>query len=183
MHTSPIVAATPQPPVSARSGPEPPARSPPVPVEHRQTAGAPRFAVCWCWRHYRFPGTGLIAGLLPVDCPRRRARTLPSSTTTNLYDRKGRVSAPLPLMCREWLTTYGLAPILRSAVISHRGQELASPRGVNVLRIFGCIAARPAYARRYQGASTLTCSWRRNLFLSSDRNITRSSGSLPRHPD
>ena len=95
------------------------------------------------------------------------------STTTDLYDRKGRVIGSFALERREVVDYDGFAPILRQAVLSIEDKSFESHWGVNVLRIGGALWHDLRTHGRSQGASTLTMQLARNLFLSSDRTIPR----------
>jgi penicillin-binding protein 1A len=121
--------------------------------------------------------TGSLAGLTlvySVDLPQiDELEHFHPSTTTDLYDRKGRVIGSFALERREVVDYDGLAPVLRSAVISIEDKSFESHWGVNVLRIAGALLHDLHTHGRYQGASTLTMQLARNLFLSSDRNMTR----------
>jgi penicillin-binding protein 1A len=121
--------------------------------------------------------TGSLAGLTlvySVDLPQiDELEHFRPSTTTDLYDRKGRVIGSFALERREVVDYDGLAPVLRSAVISIEDKSFESHWGVNVLRIAGALLHDLHTHGRYQGASTLTMQLARNLFLSSDRNMTR----------
>ena len=169
------MAATPQPPVKPRAlGRSRQLAGPPVPIERRRKlAGRSALAVLLVLAVI----TGSLAGLTlvySVDLPQiDELEHFRPSTTTNLYDRKGRVVGSFALERREVVDYDGLAPILRSAVISIEDKSFESHWGVNVLRIFGALLHDLHTHGRYQGASTLTMQLARNLFLSSDRNITR----------
>ena len=169
------MAATPQPPVKPRAlGRRRQLTGPPVPIERRRKlAGRSALAVLLVLAVI----TGSLAGLTlvySVDLPQiDELEHFRPSTTTNLYDRKGRVVGSFALERREVVDYDGLAPILRSAVISIEDKSFESHWGVNVLRIFGALLHDLHTHGRYQGASTLTMQLARNLFLSSDRNITR----------
>ena len=121
--------------------------------------------------------TGSLAGLTlvySVDLPQiDELEHFRPSTTTDLYDRKGRVIGSFALERREVVDYNGLAPILRSAVISIEDKSFESHWGVNVLRIAGALLHDLRSHGRAQGASTLTMQLARNLFLSSDRTMTR----------
>ncbi|MGA7857083.1 MAG: PBP1A family penicillin-binding protein [Terracidiphilus sp.] len=121
--------------------------------------------------------TGSLAGLMLVysvnlpqinDLERYRP-----STTTDLYDRKGRVIGSFALERRVVVNYDGFAPILREAVISIEDKSFESHWGVNVLRIAGALWHDLRSHGRVQGASTLTMQLARNLFLSSERTAAR----------
>ncbi len=147
---------------------------PPVPLERRRKlAGRSALAVLLVLAVI----TGSLAGLTlvySVDLPQiDELEHFRPSTTTNLYDRKGRVIGSFALERREVVDYDGLAPVLRSAVISIEDKSFESHWGVNVLRIAGALLHDLHTHGRSQGASTLTMQLARNLFLSSDRNMTR----------
>ena len=95
------------------------------------------------------------------------------STTTDLYDRKGRVIGSFALERRVVVNYDGFAPVLREAVISIEDKSFESHWGVNVLRIAGALWHDLRSHGRVQGASTLTMQLARNLFLSSERTAAR----------
>ncbi len=95
------------------------------------------------------------------------------STTTDLYDRKGRVIGSFALERREVVGYDDFAPILRAAVLSIEDKSFESHWGVNVLRIGGALWHDLRTHGRSQGASTLTMQLARNLFLSADRTASR----------
>jgi len=121
--------------------------------------------------------TGSLAGLTlvySVDLPQiddlERYRP---STTTDLYDRKGRIIGSFALE-RRIVVNYGdFAPVLRQAVISIEDKSFESHWGVNVFRIAGAVWHDLRNHGRMQGASTLTMQLARNLFLSSERTAAR----------
>ena len=121
--------------------------------------------------------TGSLAGLTlvySVDLPQiDELEHYRPSTTTDLYDRKGRIIGSFALERREVVDYDGFAPILRSAVISIEDKSFESHWGVNVVRIAGALWHDLHSRDRSQGASTLTMQLARNLFLSSDRTIPR----------
>ncbi len=121
--------------------------------------------------------TGSLAGLMLVysvnlpqinDLERYRP-----STTTDLYDRKGRIIGSFALERRVVVNYDGFAPVLRQAVISIEDKSFESHWGVNVLRIAGALWHDLRSHGRVQGASTLTMQLARNLFLSSERTAAR----------
>jgi penicillin-binding protein 1A len=121
--------------------------------------------------------TGSLAGLTlvySVDLPQiddlERYRP---STTTDLYDRKGRIIGSFALE-RRIVVNYGdFAPVLRQAVLSIEDKSFESHWGVNVFRIAGAVWHDLRNHGRMQGASTLTMQLARNLFLSSERTAAR----------
>ncbi len=121
--------------------------------------------------------TGSLAGLTlvySVDLPQiEELEHYRPSTTTDLYDRKGRVIGTFALERREVVGYDGFAPILREAVISVEDKNFESHWGVNVFRVAGAAWHDIRTHGRAQGASTLTMQLARNLFLSSDRTAMR----------
>ena len=121
--------------------------------------------------------TGSLAGLMlvySVDLPQiQDLERYRPSTTTDLYDRKGRVIGSFALERREVVGYNDFAPILRSAVISIEDKNFESHWGVNVFRVVGAAWHDIRSHGRAQGASTLTMQLARNLFLSSERTATR----------
>ena len=95
------------------------------------------------------------------------------STTTDLYDRKGRIIGSFALERREVVGYDGFAPVLRQAVISIEDKNFESHWGINVFRVAGAAWHDIRSHGRAQGASTLTMQLARNLFLSSDRTAVR----------
>jgi penicillin-binding protein 1A len=121
--------------------------------------------------------TGSLAGLTlvySVDLPQisdlERYRP---NTTTDLYDRKGRIIGSFALEHREVIGYNDFAPVLRQAVISIEDKSFESHWGINVFRVVGAVWYDLRYHGRAQGASTLTMQLARNLFLSSERTATR----------
>jgi len=121
--------------------------------------------------------TGSLGGLMLVfsanlpqinDLERYRP-----STVTDLYDRKGRMIGSFALEKRIIVHYDDFAPVLRQAVISIEDKNFESHWGINVLRIAGALIHDIRSHGRAQGASTLTMQLARNLFLSSDRTLTR----------
>ena len=169
------MATTPHQPVKARGlGRSHRLPGPPGPVQrHRKLAGRFTLAVLLALAVV----TGSLAGLTlvySVDLPQiSELERYRPSTTTDLYDRKGRVIGSFALERREVVGYDGFAPILREAVISIEDKSFESHWGVNVLRIAGALWHDLRTHGRSQGASTLTMQLARNLFLSSDRTIPR----------
>jgi len=121
--------------------------------------------------------TGSLAGLtlvysvnLPQINDLERYRP---STTTELYDQKGRVIGSFALERREIVDYNDFAPILRQAVISIEDKSFESHWGINVFRVAGAAWHDIRSHGRAQGASTLTMQLARNLFLSAERTPTR----------
>jgi penicillin-binding protein 1A len=121
--------------------------------------------------------TGSLSGLMliySVDLPQiHDLERYRPSTTTDLYDRKGRVIGSFALERRVMVGYDGFAPILREAVISIEDKSFERHWGVNVLRIAGALIHDLRGHGRAQGASTLTMQLARNLFLSDERTMTR----------
>ncbi len=121
--------------------------------------------------------TGSLAGLTlvySVDLPQiNDLERYRPSTTTELYDQKGRIVGSFALERREVVDYNGFAPILRQAVISIEDKSFESHWGINVLRVAGAAWHDIRNHGRAQGASTLTMQLARNLFLSSERTSTR----------
>jgi penicillin-binding protein 1A len=121
--------------------------------------------------------TGSLAGLTLVysfDLPQiADLEQYRASTTTDLYDQKGRVIGSFALERREVVGYDGFAPVLRQAVISIEDKSFESHWGINVFRVAGAVWYDIRSKGRAQGASTLTMQLARNLFLSSTRTPTR----------
>ena len=121
--------------------------------------------------------TGSLAGLTlvySVNLPQiQELEQYRPSTTTDLYDRKGRVIGSFALERREVVGYDGFAPVLRQAVISIEDKNFESHWGINVFRVAGAAWHDIRSHGRAQGASTLTMQLARNLFLSSDRTAMR----------
>jgi penicillin-binding protein 1A len=95
------------------------------------------------------------------------------STTTELYDAKGRIFGSFALERRVVVNYDDFSPLLRQAVISIEDKNFESHWGVNVFRVAGAIYHDLTSKERAQGASTLTMQLARNLFLSSERTFGR----------
>ena len=121
--------------------------------------------------------TGSLAGLTLVysaDLPQiDDLEHFRPSTTTDLYDRKGRVIGSFALERRSVVGYDGFAPVLRDAVISIEDKNFESHWGINVFRVVGAAWHDVRSHGRAQGASTLTMQLARNLFLSADRTASR----------
>ena len=121
--------------------------------------------------------TGSLAGLMlvySVNLPQiNDLEHYRPSTTTDLYDRKGRLIGSFALERREVVGYDGFAPILRQAVISIEDKNFESHWGINVFRVIGAAWHDIRSHGRAQGASTLTMQLAGNLFLSSDRTMVR----------
>ena len=121
--------------------------------------------------------TGSLAGLTlvySVNLPQiNDLEHYRPSTTTELYDVKGRVIGSFALERREIVDYDSFSPILRQAVISIEDKSFESHWGINVFRVAGAAWHDIRSHGRAQGASTLTMQLARNLFLSSERTSTR----------
>jgi penicillin-binding protein 1A len=95
------------------------------------------------------------------------------STTTELYDVKGRVFGSFALERRVVVGYDDFSPLLCQAVISIEDKNFESHWGVNVFRVAGAVYHDLTSSSRAQGASTLTMQLARNLFLSSERTFGR----------
>ncbi|AXC10572.1 Multimodular transpeptidase-transglycosylase [Acidisarcina polymorpha] len=95
------------------------------------------------------------------------------STTTELYDVKGRVFGSFALERRVVVGYDDLSPLLRQAVISIEDKNFESHWGVNTFRVAGAVYHDLTSGARAQGASTLTMQLARNLFLSNERTFGR----------
>ena len=121
--------------------------------------------------------TGSLAGLTlvySVDLPQiNDLEHYRPSTTTDLYDRKGRIIGSFALERRVVVNYDDFAPVLRDAVVSIEDKSFESHWGVNIFRVAGALWYDLHNHGRAQGASTLTMQLARNLFLSSERTATR----------
>jgi penicillin-binding protein 1A len=121
--------------------------------------------------------TGSLAGLMlvySVDLPQiHDLERYRPSTTTELYDQKGRIIGSFALERREVVNYNDFAPVLRQAVISIEDKSFESHWGINVLRVAGALLHDLRSHGRSQGASTLTMQLARNLFLSPERTFGR----------
>jgi penicillin-binding protein 1A len=121
--------------------------------------------------------TGSLAGLTlvySVDLPQiNDLERFRPSTTTDLYDVKGRIIGSFALERREVVGYDDFPPVLRQAVISIEDKSFESHWGINVFRVAGAAWHDIRSHGRAQGASTLTMQLARNLFLSSERTSTR----------
>ena len=120
---------------------------------------------------------GSLAGLILVysaDLPQiHDLERYRPSTTTDLYDQKGRIIGSFALERRVIVNYDDFAPVLRQAVISIEDKTFESHWGINVLRIAGALWYDLRSHGRAQGASTLTMQLARNLFLSAERSASR----------
>ena len=95
------------------------------------------------------------------------------STTTNLYDIKGRLIGTIALEQRDVVGYNDFAPILREAVIAIEDKTFESHWGINIIRVVEAAIHDIRTHSRGQGASTLTMQLARNLFLSDNRTFRR----------
>jgi len=120
---------------------------------------------------------GSLAGLTlvySVDLPQiHDLERYRPSTTTELYDVKGRAFGSFALERRNIINYEDFAPVLREAVISIEDKNFESHWGINVFRVMGAVWHDIVSKGRAQGASTLTMQLARNLFLSSERTTAR----------
>jgi len=121
--------------------------------------------------------TGSLAGLtlvFSVDLPQiNDLERYRPSTTTDLYDAKGRVIGSFALERRVIVNYNDFAPILREAVISIEDKNFDSHWGINVFRIAGALWHDLRAKGRFQGASTLTMQLAKSLFLTQERTWRR----------
>ena len=168
------MAVTHQPVRPAWPCPAPPSASPAGPPQRRRKL-AGRFTLLVLLILAAI--TGSLAGLTlvySVDLPQiHDLEHYRPSTTTDLYDRKGRIIGSFALERREVVGYDGFAPVLRQAVISIEDKSFESHWGINVFRVVGAAWHDIRSHGRAQGASTLTMQLARNLFLSSDRTASR----------
>jgi penicillin-binding protein 1A len=121
--------------------------------------------------------SGSLAGLTlvySVDLPQiNDLERYRPSTTTELYDIKGRPFGSFALERRIIANYDDFSPVLRQAVISIEDKNFESHWGINVFRVAGAAWHDIASHGRAQGASTLTMQLARNLFLSAERTTAR----------
>ena len=121
--------------------------------------------------------TGSLSGMMlvySVDLPQiNDLERYRPSTTTDLYDRNGKIIGSFALQRRIVIGYDDFGPTLRQAVISIEDKSFESHWGINVLRIAGAVIHDLRSHGRAQGASTLTMQLARNLFLSADRTAGR----------
>ena len=121
--------------------------------------------------------TGSLAGLTlvySVDLPQiHDLERYRPSTTTDLYDQKGRIIGSFALERRVVVNYDDFSPVLRQAVISIEDKTFESHWGINTMRVAGALWHDLRNKGRVQGASTLTMQLARNLFLSADRTAAR----------
>jgi len=154
-----------RPPRSRRdSAPEP---------NQRKLAGRFTFAVLFALAAI----AGSLAGLTlvySVDLPQiHDLERYRPSTTTELYDQKGRPFGSFALERRIIVNYDDFSPVLRQAVISIEDKNFKSHWGINVFRVGGALWHDIFSHGRAQGASTLTMQLARNLFLSAERTTAR----------
>jgi penicillin-binding protein 1A len=121
--------------------------------------------------------TGSLLGLVlvySVDLPQiAELERYRPSTTTDLYDARGRVFGSFALERRVVVNYDDFSPLLRQAVIAIEDKNFESHWGINVFRVGGAAWHDLVSSSRGQGASTLTMQLARNLFLSSQRTFAR----------
>jgi penicillin-binding protein 1A len=121
--------------------------------------------------------TGSLGGLMlifSVDLPQiHDLERYHPSTTTDLYDQKGRIIGSFALERRIVVNYDDFPPVLRQAVISIEDKSFESHWGINMLRVGGALWYDLRSHGRAQGASTLTMQLARNLFFSSERTASR----------
>ncbi len=120
---------------------------------------------------------GTLAGLTLVysaDLPQiHDLERYRPSTTTQLFDRKGRGVGSFALERRVVVNYQDFPPVLRQAVISIEDKNFESHGGINFFRIVGAMVHDLRSHGRAQGGSTLTMQLAKNLFLSSERTFGR----------
>ena len=149
-------------------------RAAPVPTrKRRKLAGKLTFAALLILAVI----TGSLGGFMlvySVDLPQiHDLERYRPSTTTELYDQKGRLIGSFALERRIVVNYDDFAPVLRQAVISIEDKNFESHWGINVLRVGGALWHDLRSHGRTQGASTLTMQLARNLFFSSERTASR----------
>jgi penicillin-binding protein 1A len=148
--------------------PEPPTR-PPFRNKRRKVAGRSALTLLLILAAV----AGTLAGLTLVysaDLPQiHDLERYRPSTTTELYDRKGRVVGAFALEHRVVANYNDFPPILRQAVISIEDKTFESHGGINIFRIGGALWHDLHSQGRWHGASTLTMQLAKILFLSSER--------------
>ncbi len=161
---------------SHRLAPDPdekPPKNPRAPKPRRKLAGKAALTILVVLSVV----TGSLAGLTLVyssDLPQiEDLERYRPSTTTDLYDQKGRVIGSFALQRRIVVNYNDFAPVLRKAVISIEDKDFESHGGINFWRIWGAAWHDIRSKGRAQGASTLTMQLARNLFLSADRTAGR----------
>jgi penicillin-binding protein 1A len=141
--------------------------------QRRKVAGRFTFAVLFSLAAI----AGSLAGLTlvySVDLPQiHDLERYRPSTTTELYDQKGRPFGSFALERRIIVNYDDFSPVLRQAVISIEDKNFASHWGINVFRVAGALWHDLVSPGRAQGASTLTMQLARNLFLSAERTTAR----------
>ena len=145
-----------------------------APERHtRKLAGRVTFAILFSLAAI----AGSLAGLTlvySVDLPQiHDLERYRPSTTTELYDQKGRPFGSFALERRIIVNYDDFAPVLRQAVISIEDKNFESHWGINVFRVAGALWHDIVSHGRAQGASTLTMQLARNLFLSAERTTAR----------
>jgi penicillin-binding protein 1A len=173
-----LASTTPQPPAHppARRGFRPPQRLQTETTPERQRrklAGRVTLGILFALAAI----AGSLAGLTlvySVDLPQiNDLERYRPSTTTELYDIKGRPFGSFALERRIIVNYDDFSPVLRQAVISIEDKNFESHWGINVFRVAGAAWHDIVSHGRAQGASTLTMQLARNLFLSAERTTAR----------
>jgi penicillin-binding protein 1A len=150
-------------------------RAEPPPPSHRRRKLAGKFALATLLTLAVI--TGSLSGLMlvySVDLPQiHDLERYRPSTTTELYDQKGRIIGSFALERRVVVNYDDFAPVLRQAVLSIEDKSFESHWGINVFRVAGAAWHDIRSHGRAQGASTLTMQLARNLFLSPERTAAR----------
>ncbi len=173
--TPPRLTAPVSSPGSTQGGFRPPRLRPDNAPERRRRKLAGRFTFIVLFSLAAIAGS--LAGLTlvySVDLPQiHDLERYRPSTTTELYDQKGRAFGSFALERRIIVNYEDFSPILRQAVISIEDKNFESHWGINVFRVAGALWHDVASHGRAQGASTLTMQLARNLFLSAERTTAR----------
>ncbi len=179
--TSPTPASTPPAlptyadPDAPRRGFRPPGLKPQPNPERRRRKLAGRFTLILLFSLAAIAGS--LAGLTlvySVDLPQiHDLERYRPSTTTELYDQKGRAFGSFALERRILVNYDDFSPVLRQAVLSIEDKNFQSHWGINVFRVAGALWHDIRSHGRAQGASTLTMQLARNLFLSAERTTAR----------
>ncbi len=160
---------------SPRGGFSPPRLRPDNAPDRRRRKLAGRFTFLVLFALAAIAGS--LAGLTlvySVDLPQiHDLERYRPSTTTELYDQKGRAFGSFALERRIIVNYEDFSPTLRQAVISIEDKNFESHWGINVFRVAGALWHDVASHGRAQGASTLTMQLARNLFLSAERTTAR----------
>ena len=158
-------------------------RSPPV--RRRKVAGKVCFRCALLARRHHRLARRRSCSSTPSICPRfNDLERYRPSTTTDLYDRKGRIIGSFALERRVVVNYDDFAPVLRQAVISIEDKSFESHWGINVLRIAGAVVARSAQPRPRPGRlHAHHATGAQSLSLLRAHRRPQTAGSLSRHPD